>query len=58
MNIRKSVKRNLLVRGVYMLYRKYFSVRKTKFGYISESVIITPPYVSMKLIVTSTIMLV
>lgn len=58
MNIRKSVKRNLLVRGVYMLYRKYFSVRKTKFGYISESVIITPPppYVSMKLIVTSTIM--
>ena len=43
MNIRKSVKRNLLVRGVYMLYRKYFSVRKTKFGYISESVIITPP---------------
>lgn len=56
MNIRKSVKRNLLVRGVYMLYRKYFSVRKTKFGYISESVIITPPYVSMKLIVTSMIM--
>lgn len=43
MNIRKSVKRNLLVRGVYMLYRKYFSVRKTKFGYISESVKITPP---------------
>lgn len=44
MKIRNSIKGNLLIRGLYMLYHKYFGVRKSRFGFISESVKITPPY--------------
>lgn len=43
MKIRNSIKSNLLIRGLYMLYHKYFGVRKSRFGFISESVKITPP---------------
>ena len=33
----------MLVRGVFMLYRQYIAVRKSKFGYIADSVTLTPP---------------
>ncbi len=41
-NIRK-IKNNRFIRGLYMLYRNYFGYKRSKFGYIADNVIITPP---------------
>lgn len=43
MNLLRLIKNNLLLRGCYMLYRQYFGLKKSSFGYIADSVIITPP---------------
>ncbi len=44
MNIINKIKRNRFIRGFWRLWTCYFSAKTTKFGYISPSVIITPPY--------------
>lgn len=44
MNIIRKVKNNLLIRGFYMLYKQYFAIRKSKFGYMANNAIITPPH--------------
>lgn len=43
MSIIRRIKNNFLIRGFYMLYKQYFAIRKSNFGYIANSVIITPP---------------
>lgn len=43
MNIIRKVKNDLLIRGFYMLYKQYFAIRESKFGYMANNVIITPP---------------
>lgn len=43
MNIAKSIKSNLFIRGLYMLLHNYLGIRKTSFGFIGENVTITPP---------------
>lgn len=43
MNIIKSFKNNRFIRGIYFLYKSYFGYSRKKFGYIADSVILTPP---------------
>lgn len=46
MNLKRRIKNNLFIRGVYTilrLYRHYF-ISKKSFGYCDDSVIISPPY--------------
>lgn len=43
MSILRRIKNNIIIRGIYMLYRQYFGIRKSNFGYIANNVIITPP---------------
>jgi acetyltransferase-like isoleucine patch superfamily enzyme len=40
----KTIKNNRFIRGLYFLYNNYFGAAKKDFGYISDNVIITPPY--------------
>lgn len=40
----KRVKNNRLVRGVYFLISNYFRARRSSFGYMSDSVVVTPPH--------------
>ena len=44
MNIIKSIKTNVFVRGLYYLYKYYFGYSRKKFGYIADNVTITPPF--------------
>ena len=43
MSIVRHLKYNLFVRGLYMLYSQYFGIKRSRFGYMAESVILTPP---------------
>lgn len=43
MSIIRKIKDNRLIRGTYFLLSDYFGWKKSKFGYIGENVIITPP---------------
>lgn len=38
-----KLKNNRLLRGLYCFFTEYFGWKKRKFGYIADSVIITPP---------------
>ena len=42
MAIRK-LKDNRWLRGVWCLYTNYFGISRKRFGYIADSVILTPP---------------
>lgn len=44
MSIVVKVKKNRFVRGLWRLWVSYFSAKNSKFGYISPSVTVTPPY--------------
>lgn len=44
MSIVDKVKKNRFVRGLWRLWVSYFSAKNSKFGYISPSVTVTPPY--------------
>lgn len=39
----RKIKNNRFIRGFYFLYQSYFGVKRDRFGYISDNVIITPP---------------
>lgn len=43
MSIINRLKSNLVVRGAVSLYREYFGMRRTSFGYIGERVVVIPP---------------
>lgn len=44
MDIKKKLKHNRFIRGLYFLYRDYFgSLKRSKFGYIGENVTLMPP---------------
>lgn len=42
--MKRIIKNNRFIRGVYFLYKQYFGANKNKFGYMADNVIITPPY--------------
>lgn len=42
-NPMRNLKNIFLVRGLYTLIKSYLGIRKSNFGYCSDSVIITPP---------------
>ncbi len=43
MNWKRKIKNNTFLRGLYVFYKSYFGIRKSKFGYCAEDVILTPP---------------
>lgn len=43
MNVKQYLKECLPLRGLYMWWTNYFGVKRNKFGYIADNVIITPP---------------
>lgn len=49
MIITNKIKRNKLIRGLYMAFHRYFGYRRSKFGYCDKSVIFTPPLTIGKL---------
>lgn len=40
----RIIKDNRFIRGLYFLLRSYIRPSKSKFGYISDFVILTPPF--------------
>ena len=38
-----NLKRNILLRGLYVWYKSFFGIRRKKMGYCADSVVITPP---------------
>ena len=38
-----SIKNNGIIRGIYYFLKRYFSCDKSGFGYIADSVVLTPP---------------
>lgn len=42
-----NIKNSTFIRGLYMLWKTYFGIRRSQFGYCAESVVLTPPlYIS------------
>lgn len=41
--ITRYLKRSIFLRGVYELWKTYFSIRRRQFGYVGEDVLIIPP---------------
>lgn len=39
----KSIKQNTFIRGLYAFYKSYFGIRRSKFGYCADDVLLTPP---------------
>lgn len=39
----KKLKQCSFVRGLYTLFKTYFGIRRSKFGYCADSVVLTPP---------------
>lgn len=46
MSFGRSIKNNRIIRGLYFFLDNYWGWRKRKFGYIADSVILTPPIVA------------
>lgn len=40
----RLLKDNRWIRGLWCLYTNYFGICRKRFGYISDSVIVTPPF--------------
>lgn len=38
-----DIKKNIFIRGCYKLWKNYFGIRRSKFGYCADNVLITPP---------------
>lgn len=38
-----NIKKHMFIRGCYMLWKNYFGICRSKFGYCADNVIITPP---------------
>lgn len=43
MSVVSKIKQNSTVRGFISLYREYFGIRRNKFGYVGERVVMIPP---------------
>lgn len=43
MDIKRKIKNNVILRGLYIFYKSYWGIRKSKFGYCADDVILTPP---------------
>lgn len=43
MSWKRKIKNNILLRGLYVFYKSYFAIKKSKFGYCADNVILTPP---------------
>lgn len=41
----QCLKGSLFIRGLYMLYSQYFAPKRRHFGYIADTVLLTPPYI-------------
>lgn len=41
--LRRKIKNNIILRGLYVFYKSYFGISKRKFGYCADNVILTPP---------------
>ena len=39
----RTLKNCVFLRGMFVFYKSYFGVRKSKFGYCADNVILTPP---------------
>ena len=42
--MKRIIKNNRFVRGLYFFYNSYFGAKRRSFGYLAENTIITPPY--------------
>ena len=40
----RKIKDNRFIRGMYFLYQSFFNVKRNRFGYMADNVIVTPPY--------------
>ena len=49
-----KLKNNRIIRGVYFLLSNYFGWKKSKFGYIADNVIVTPPSMAIGVTFIST----
>lgn len=45
-NLKKRIKNITLVRGAYFLWRNYFCNYRNTMAYCTDTVILTPPYLS------------
>lgn len=43
MSIKQNIKKNIFLRGLYVLWKEYLGIKKRSFGYIGKNVTITPP---------------
>lgn len=43
LSLKRRIKNNIVLRGLYVFYKSYWGIRKSKFGYCADSVILTPP---------------
>ena len=41
--LKRTLKDNVFLRGLYIFYKSYFGIRRSKFGYCANDVILTPP---------------
>lgn len=42
--MKRIIKNNRFIRGLYFLYNSYFGAKRSNFGYLALNAIITPPY--------------
>lgn len=43
MNLSRRIKNNRFIRGMYFLYKFFFGQKRSGFGYLADTVVITPP---------------
>lgn len=43
MDLKRRLKNNTILRGLFVFYKSYFGIRKGRFGYCADNVILTPP---------------
>nr|WP_221659312.1 DapH/DapD/GlmU-related protein [Bacteroides salyersiae] len=41
--LKRKIKNNFILRGLYIFYKSHLGIRKSKFGYCADNVILTPP---------------
>lgn len=43
LSLKRRIKNNIVLRGLYIFCKSYLGIRKNKFGYCADNVILTPP---------------
>lgn len=41
--LKRKIKNNFILRGLHIFYKSHLGIRKSKFGYCADNVILTPP---------------